>query len=90
MNADGTYVIVGGIEDNSGICAVWIFTRSGTTWTQQGAKLVGSGDVEPIIRQGLSVLIDSDGTYVVVGRPDDYSTIGAPWIFIRSGTTWTQ
>src|SRR5262249_37756924 len=37
--------IVGGPSDDSGTGAVWIYTRSGGVWTQQGSKLVGTGAV---------------------------------------------
>ena len=36
--------LIGGPGDNEGVGAAWVFTRSGTTWTQQGAKLTGSGE----------------------------------------------
>ena len=35
----------GRTEDNSGIGAAWVFTRSNGVWTQQGSKLVGTGAV---------------------------------------------
>ena len=41
ISADGNTVLVGGSVDNAGdIGAAWVFTRSGSTWTQQGPKLV--------------------------------------------------
>src|ERR1035437_3411043 len=45
LSADGNTAIVGGPIDNSGAGATWVWTRSGTAWTQQGTKLVGSGAV---------------------------------------------
>ena len=41
LSADGSTALVGGNQDDSGVGAVWVFTRSGDTWTQQGPKLVG-------------------------------------------------
>ena len=35
---------IGGPLDNGDAGAAWVFTRSGTTWSQQGSKLVGSGE----------------------------------------------
>src|SRR5260221_1148007 len=43
LSSDGNTAIVGGPNDNTGVGAGWIWTRSGTTWTQQGSKLVGTG-----------------------------------------------
>ena len=79
----------GGLSDNANAGATWIFTRSGSTWTQQGAKLVGS----PIggslgSRQGTSVSLYKDT--VAIGGPLDSDNAGAVWIFTRSGTSWTQ
>ena len=69
--------------------AAWVFTRSGTTWTQQGPKLVGSGAVGHAY-QGTSVALSSDGNTALVGGPGDNGYVGAAWVFTRSGTTWTQ
>ena len=89
LSSDGNTLALGGYGDNSNLGAVWIFTRSGTTWTQQGNKLVGSGYVGSSY-QGSSVALSSDGNTLAVGGYYDASTLGATWIFTRSGTTWTQ
>src|SRR4029079_9890883 len=39
MSADGNTVVAGGPGDNSSTGAVWVFTRSGGVWSQQGSKL---------------------------------------------------
>ena len=41
LSADGNTALVGGFGDNNRVGAAWVFTRSGTTWTQQGEKLNG-------------------------------------------------
>jgi hypothetical protein len=59
--------------------AVWVWTRSGDTWTQTGTKLIGSdGDFAD---QGSSVAISFDGRTLIVGGPHDGSTVGAAWVF---------
>jgi hypothetical protein len=80
-------IVVGGRLDNGWIGAVWVFVRTGTTWLQQGTKLVGTGSVGQA-RQGYSVSIYED-TIIVSGNRDD-SDIGAVWVFVRTGTTWSQ
>jgi hypothetical protein len=45
LSADGNTAIVGGVGDKSYTGAAWVYTRSGTVWTQQGSKLVGAGAV---------------------------------------------
>jgi hypothetical protein len=89
LSSDGNTLAVGGIRDNSNAGATWIFTRSGTVWTQQGPKLVGIGATGPA-RQGQSVSLSSDGDTLAVGGIRDNSNAGATWIFTRSGTVWTQ
>lgn len=89
LSADGNTVIVGGYRDNSYQGAAWIFTRTGTAWAQQGAKLVGSGSVGAA-SQGHSVALSADGNTAIIGGYGDNSTQGAAWIFVRSGSTWSQ
>ena len=85
----------------SGSGAVYIFTRSGTTWSQQAylkASNTGAGD-----QFGHSVAID--GNTLVVGATEEASNAsgvngdetnngasgsGAVYVFTRSGTTWSQ
>ncbi len=89
ISADGNTAIVGGPGDNSGQGAVWIYTRSGGVWTQQGSKLVGTGAVGNAY-QGWSVSISADGNTAIVGGVKDNSYKGAGWIYTRSGGVWTQ
>jgi hypothetical protein len=69
--------------------AAYVFTRTGTTWTQQ-AKLVGS-DTVPGDTFGIDVALDGD-TAIVGAANDcdqgDYS--GSAFVFTRTGSTWTQ
>jgi len=96
INSDATYLAIGAYsDDNSGgvdAGSVYIFTRSGTTWTQQ-TRLQAS-DAATLDYFGTSVSINSDGTYVAVGSELDdnsaASNAGSVYIFTRSGTTWTQ
>ncbi len=89
ISSDGNTLIVGGQADNANIGAVWIWTRSGGVWTQQGARLVGSGAVG-ISRQGWSVAIASDGNTAVVGGREDNGFVGAAWVWTRTAGVWTQ
>ena len=86
ISADGTTAIVGGPYDN-GVGAVWVWTRSGGVWTQQGPKLVGS---EAFGAFGSSVSLSADGNTAIVGAPRDGNFTGAAWVWTRSGGVWTQ
>jgi hypothetical protein len=89
LSANGNTAIVGGAYDNGFAGAVWVFTRSGGVWTQQGSKLVGTGAIGPA-QQGYSVGLSADGNTAIVGGPCDQSNCSAPspgatWVFTRSG-----
>jgi hypothetical protein len=89
LSADGNTAIVGGHIDNDLTGAVWVFTRSGTVWKQQGNKLVGTGAVGRA-RQGVSVALSADRDTAIVGGDDDNGHAGAAWVFSRSGGVWKQ
>lgn len=103
LSSDGNYLIIGGSEDNSagttkGVGRVWVYTRSGTTWTKQTSfyppdyTTSGSG----YVGFGINVAMTPDATTLLVGGPNDNTNtggngaIGAAWIYTRSGTTWTK
>lgn len=90
LSADGNTAIIGGEDDNNWAGAAWIFTRSGNVWSQQGGKLVGAGAMGTYVYQGHSVSLSADGTTALVGGHGDSSGMGAAWVFIRSGTVWSQ
>jgi hypothetical protein len=78
LSGDGNTVILNEGE------YLWVFTRSGSTWTQQGPRLVASpppGEEEGCGGVGVS----HDGNTAVLGG----CRFGA-YFFARSGTTWTQ
>jgi hypothetical protein len=89
VSADGNTIIVGGMGDNGSVGAAWVYTRSGGVWSQQGAKLVGTGAVgNP--EQGVSVALSVDGNTAIVGGQADNGFAGAAWVYTRSGGVWSQ
>jgi hypothetical protein len=89
LSYDGNTALVGGSGDDGNVGAVWVFTRSGGVWTQQGDKLVGTGAVGAA-EQGGSVSLSGDGNTAISGGPLDDWEAGAAWVFTRSGGVWTQ
>lgn len=90
LSADGSTAAIGGNSDATGFGAVWVFALNNTVWTQQGAKLVGTGNAgKPEL--GTSVALSGDGDTLVVGgmgitptrAQPGYSA--APTAFGRSG-----
>jgi hypothetical protein len=80
LSADGNTAIVGGLIDNGRLGALWVWTRSGGVWTQQGTKLVGTG-AAGTAAQGNSVSLSADGNTAIVGGSNDNSDAGAAWVF---------
>lgn len=118
LSADGDTLAVGAIEeasnatgingnqsnnmgDNNG--AVYLFARSGGTWTQQ-AYIKGS-NTRLLNQFGHSLALSSNGNTLAVGTPYESSTstgingdqssigaygAGAVYVFLRASSTWTQ
>ena len=89
LSLDGNTLLAGGPFDDDLVGATWAFGRSGSTWSQQGAKLTGSGEAGPAFF-GSSVAVSDDGSIALVGGTDDDEYAGAVWPFARSGSTWSQ
>ena len=85
MSSDGSVALIGGNEDgNTGntnkVGAAWLLTRSGNTWSQQGAKLTGSGEVGAA-EFGYVAALSSDGNTALIGGHHDNTDVGAAWVF---------
>ncbi len=88
LSKEGETALIGGPHENGG-GAAWVFQRTGSTWAEQ-ARLTGSGETVPQVLFGESVALSGDGSTALVGGPEDEFTEGGAWVFVRSGTTWTQ
>ncbi len=69
---------------NSG--AVYVFTKSGGTWTQT-QKLMPS---DPSANKVFGFWIRISGNTAAIGAPGDNGNIGAIYIFEKSGGIWTE
>lgn len=69
--------------------SAYVFTRSGTVWTQQ-AKLTSTGDDfgRSVALSGDTALIGAPGTDLFF--PESAPDAGAAFVFVRNGTSWTQ
>ena len=94
ISDNGATVIVGADAEDSGgsaAGAAYIFTRSGTTWSQQ--QKIQASDIQAGDFFGIAVALDTTGDLAIVGsyREDtDYSNAGAAYVFTRDGTTWSE
>ncbi len=90
-------------SDNSAALAgaAYVFTRSGTVWSQQA--YLKASNTDPVDRFGYTVAISGDTLVVGAYREASYATginddqsdnsaldAGAAYVFTRSGTVWSQ
>jgi hypothetical protein len=102
FNEDSSTTGVGSTpnESASGAGAAYVFVRSGTTWSQQAYLKASQVSVDDNFGRSVAV---SGGTVVVGAYLEDSSTTGvnstpnendtdagAAYVFVRSGTTWSQ
>src|SRR5205085_8246357 len=80
ISGDGNTFIEAGNNDSNYVGAIWVFTRTGNVWTQQGSKLLGTGATNSS-QQGWSLAISTDGSTFIEGGLSDNNGIGACWVF---------
>jgi len=92
VSLDGDTALVGawGDDDNGAESgSVYVFVRTGTTWTQQ-AKLLAS-DGTGLDNFGRCVSLSGDTALIgAIGDDDNGFQSGSAYVFTRSGTSWTQ
>ncbi len=120
LSADGAHLAVGALSEKSkskginsdqtddsayGAGAVYMFSRSGTTWTQEA--YIKASNTSSFNQFGCAVSLSADGSRLAVGADMEQSSAtgidgngdqttapqlysGAAYVFARSGTTWTQ
>jgi hypothetical protein len=94
VSVSGDTVVAGAYRETNaggvGAGSAYVFSRSGTTWSQQ-QKLVAS-DPEVNLFFGYSVSVSGDTIVAGAYLDDDAGGVdaGSAYVFVRSGTTWTQ
>jgi hypothetical protein len=90
----GDTVLVGAYADDVGANtnqgSAYVFTRSGSTWTQQAQLIASTGAAND--QFGYSVALDGD-TALIGSNTDAVganTTQGSAYVFTRAGSTWTQ
>jgi hypothetical protein len=74
LSSDGRTVLVSGLTGNGGPGAVWVFVRSGASWSQQARINIEGG-----------VAVSADGNTALIGHRGT-----STYVFARSGGDWTQ
>lgn len=89
VSISGNTVLVGAPGRSGARGRVFVFTRSGSTWSQQAE--IWASDQAANDRFGWSVSVSGDTA--LIGSPWDDTTSsdgGAAYVFTRSGSAWTQ
>jgi MYXO-CTERM domain-containing protein len=86
VSVSGETAVVGVYGKNSETGAAYVFVRSGATWTQQAKLLAADGSAGDSFGRSVSVAGDT----AVVGAPGRDSLTGGAYVFVRSGTAWSQ
>ena len=94
VSLSGDTALIGAYWDDVGSNnhqgSAYVFTRNGTTWTQQAQLTANDGAAEDWF--GISVSLSGD-TALVGAYGDEigsYTYQGSAYVFTRSGTTWAQ
>jgi hypothetical protein len=81
-------LVVGAFGANSATGAAYVFTRSGTTWSEQAKLTASNGAAGDYFGSSAAIA----GSYAVIGASDGGSGPGSAYVFNRSASTgaWSQ
>src|SRR5579884_706866 len=82
----GFTAVIGSPIHNSGTGAAYVFVRSGSSWSQQAELTASDGAVGDHF--GGSVAFSA--SRAVIGAAQHNSAKGAAYLFVRSGSSWSQ
>jgi len=88
ISSDSSTIVVGASGHKSNQGAAYVFTKSGSTWSQVQELTSSDGAANDYF--GGSTTISSDGSTIVIGARGHNSNQGAAYVFTKSGSTWSQ
>lgn len=95
ISASGNTAFIGGPYDLSKKGEVWVFQRSGETWSQQGPPLTQPEKKKYSKLLGASLALRADGNLALVGAPgvefDEKPSrnSGSVYVYSRTGESWS-
>ncbi|MBX3404140.1 MAG: hypothetical protein KF699_12080 [Phycisphaeraceae bacterium] len=91
---DGDTIVVGAPGDDTGGVnnhgSAYIFTRMGTTWTQQARVIAEDGAAQDAFGRAVSIWADTVVVGALLADIGGNSDQGAAYVFTRTGTSWSQ
>jgi len=95
LSSDGSTLLVGATDGGGGhyfYGAAYVFTKSGSTWSQVQRLTITSGVNGDFF--GWSVAVSGDGGTLIIGAGNkkigSNSSQGAAYVFTKSGSTWSE
>ncbi len=88
ISGDGTRLLVGAYHHASVQGATYVYVRNGTTWSQEQELTASDGASND--QFGTTLDLNSDGSRAVIGAPGNASSLGAAYLYTRTGSTWVQ
>jgi len=89
VSVSGDTILIGSCydDDHGTMCgSAYVFVRSEGTWTQQQKLLASDGAAFDYFGNTVSL----DGDTALIGAHGDNGYTGSAYVFVRTGTTWTQ
>ena len=91
IDESGSSIVASSSETPKG--AAYVFTRSGTTWSQDAKLVPNNYSTDAGVGSGDSVCISKDGTYVVLGGIYDSTNVtygGGAHVFVYASGSWSE
>jgi hypothetical protein len=88
VSLSGDTALIGAVDDDNGVDSgsVYVFIRTGTSWTQQAKLLASDGTADDMFGYSVSL----SGYTALIGAVSDNDGRGSAYVFARTDTTWTQ
>jgi hypothetical protein len=91
LSADGSAALIGATGKDEWKGAAYIFTGSGSTWTQRTKLTAVDGVADDMFGNAVSLSVDGSAALIGADGDDDKGgSSGVAYIFTGSGSTWTQ
>ncbi|HEX3977800.1 MAG TPA: Ig-like domain-containing protein [Solirubrobacteraceae bacterium] len=90
LSSDGDTALIGATQDNSDKGSVWIFSRTGSTWSQGQEIEPTDASAPPAAGFGNSVALSADGKTALIGGEFDNGQTGAVWVYVQSPSGYVE